>query len=219
MRITLKYTGLAGILAGIALACELSLFMVSGWTPEKFSDPSKALELLEHGGVYLQAAAGFGILGLALMCLFLIGLAEKLKDETPTLAGATLYFGLIGVAGHSLVPVGLWMGIPALLSASDSNAGMALEAWTAFRIVLDGAQGVGSVFMGLSMLATGWASAKWKVLPAYLGWLGIAAGAATLFIVLSNDTRFAGIVIFPSILLTIVFRIWAGNILRKTPNR
>src|SRR5690606_37004483 len=134
-----KHAGISGMLAGVALAAEFTFFMSSGWSPEKFSDPASAIELLESGGNHLAVAAAFGLAGLALTTMFIAGLAARFARTAPTLASATLFFGLIGIAGHSLVPMSLWIGVPAFLSLSSATA---MDAWTAFRIVLDGAHGI-----------------------------------------------------------------------------
>ncbi len=70
-----------------------------------------------------------------------------------------------------------------------------------------GTQGVGSLFMGLSMLATGWTVVRQNVLPTFLGWVGIVGGLATIFTLFAIATPFAslaGMAFFPALLLTIV---------------
>jgi hypothetical protein len=42
-----------------------------------------------------------------LVTIFTVGLATRLGSTAPTRAAATLYFGIIGIAGHGLVPLGL----------------------------------------------------------------------------------------------------------------
>jgi hypothetical protein len=208
-----KHAGIAGMLAGIALAVEFTFFMTSGWSPEKFAAPEAALNLLENGGNHLLIAAGFGFIGLALTAIFIAGLASRLAEDAPTLASATLYFGLIGIAGHSLVPFGLWIGIPALLAM---NVEIAVTGWTAFRLVLDSAHGIGGFFMGLSMFATGIAVIQGGMLPRLLGWVALFAGASTLLTLLAAHAAVAGMAFLPALILTMLFRVAAGNALRKS---
>src|SRR5262249_48388232 len=68
-----RSAGIAGVLAGIALAGEFTLFMISGFTPQTFSDAAHALPFLQDHGAYLRAAAVFGAVGVALTTLFLVG--------------------------------------------------------------------------------------------------------------------------------------------------
>jgi hypothetical protein len=208
-----KVAGAAGVLAGFALVGEFGFFMASGWSPEKFSDPAAALALLRDGGDALRVAGLLGMTGLALTALFVAGLAEKLRGPAPSRASATLYLGIVGITGHALVPLSLWLGVPAFLALDQSSA---LASWGAFAALLDGAQGVGNLFVGLSVIAAGSAILARDDLPSLLGWVALTAGLATTLTVLAADTvvaPLAGALFLPSLLLTVVFRIWAGGVL------
>ena len=61
------------------------------------------------------------------------------------------------------------------------------------------------LFLGLSLLAAGWAIVSTRALPVTVGWIALVAGAATLARTLGLDAAF-----FVSLLLAIVFRIWVG---------
>lgn len=123
-----RVTGLAGILAGIALAAELTFFMTCGWSPEKFTDPAAALALLRDGGMHLRVAGAFGAIGLVLTTALVAGLAVKLRAKTPTRAAATLYFGIIGITGHELVPLALWVGVPSFVALAGRDQQAALNS-------------------------------------------------------------------------------------------
>jgi hypothetical protein len=209
----LRIAGVAGILAGLGLALELGLFLSSGWTPGVFADPAAALAFLEVRGAQLRAAVFAGAINLAFTVLLVAGLAAKCRTAAPTSAAATLYFGLVGSTGHGLVPLGLWLGVPMFVGLAHRDPQVAAGAWGGFALFLEAAGGLGYLFLGLSMLAAGWAAVSAKALPALLGWVGLVAGAATVVNVLARATPLdglAGAAFLPALLLTIVFRVWSG---------
>ncbi|HEU5349810.1 MAG TPA: hypothetical protein VFU63_14465, partial [Ktedonobacterales bacterium] len=164
-----KSAGIAGILAGVALAGELTLFTMSGFAPDTFNDAAGALAFLRDHGAYLRAAVVFGAVGVALTILFLTGLAAHLRDKTPMRAAATLYFGLLGNVGDGLVALSFWLGLPAFVTLSARDQAAATNAWGAFKAITDGFGGFGSFLLGLSLLAAGLAIIARRALPRILG--------------------------------------------------
>src|SRR5215813_11163615 len=108
----LKIAGIAGILTALALMGEFLFFMVSGYNPQTFGNSGSALTFLRERGMYVQIAVLFGAAGVAFRMLYVAGLAARLQSKTPTRAAVTLYFGLIGSAGHGLVALSFYVGIP-----------------------------------------------------------------------------------------------------------
>jgi hypothetical protein len=209
----MRTAGVAGMVAGVLLVLETTSFLLSGWSPEKFSDPARAIELLREGGAQLRVAAMFGFAGLLATTFLVAGLASALRNQTPSLAVGTLYFGLIGIAGHSLVPLGLWVGVPAFLTLASRNTVLAQSAWAAFGPTSDTAHGVGTLFMGASMVLAGSAIIASRGARSLLGWVAVAAGALTLATLLTVGTSlaaFGGVLFMPALALTVVFRFWAG---------
>lgn len=215
-----KIAGWAGIVAGIGLATEGALWAVSGWTPDAFADPAAAMQFLAESGTILRWAVLAGFVNLVFFVVFVAGLASKLAAGAPTAATATLWFGMIGAATHVIVPFAHWYGVPAFLEAATRDPQAAQSAWTAFLTVgHEAAGGVGSLFMGMSMLTAGWAMIARRALPALLGWLGLLTGTLTVLTVFAPDTplsTLAGAVFMPSLLLAITFRIWAGIALTRS---
>jgi hypothetical protein len=208
-----RTAGVAGILAGVGLAVEGALWATSGWTAETFRDPATALAFLQDNGTHLRAAVFAGAVNLVLATVFIVGLAATLAPTAPTRAAATLYFGIIGIAAHSLVPLGLWLGVPTFVDLASSDPLAAAAAWSGYAAFQAGAGAVGALFLGLSTLAAGWAIVSHRGLPALLGGLGILAGAASAVTVLAAETPLAFLAAgayVPSLTLLIVFRIWAG---------
>ncbi|HEX6537022.1 MAG TPA: DUF4386 family protein [Gemmatimonadaceae bacterium] len=213
-----RAAGTAGMLAGAGLAIEFALFTASGWTPATFSQPERALAFLQTGGTLLRAAGLVGFLNLGLAVLWVVGLAAKLADGARTRATATLYFALVGMAGHALVPVGLWLTVPAFLRLAAHDQAVAAGGWSGFAALLSAAGGVGYLFDGFALLAAGWALLGRRRWPALLGWVGVVGGGASALTVLADETALdalAAACFLPALLLTITFRFWSGYLLRR----
>lgn len=213
-----RVAGLAGVVAGLGLLIEFAFFMASGWQPGTFADPSAALSFLDERGGYMRGAGLAGSLNLCFMMVFVVGLAARLRGA-PTAATVTLYLGVIGIAAHALVPLGLWLGAPTFGAMSTHGAETAEAAWAGFAAFMAVAGGVGYLFLGLSMMAAGYGGLATRALPSLLAWLTIIGGAASVVIIAAEGTPFSALVelaFLPSITLSIVFRIWAGAVLMKS---
>jgi hypothetical protein len=144
-----RAAGWCGILAGIGLTIEAFLWQASAWTPGSFANSTAALEFVSGSGTRLRWAAAFGFVNLGLLVLFTAGLAEKLSVRSPTMAAASLWFGMIGISLHLLVPLAHWYGVPEFTAASRENLGSAEGAWIAFNLVAhEAAGGGGKLFHG-----------------------------------------------------------------------
>ena len=128
-------------------------------------------------------------MSLGFATLFVAGLAARLQ-RAPTAATAPLYLGVVGIAVHALVPIGLWLGAPTFSAMAAHGAGVVQPAWAAFVAFMAVAGGVGYLFLGLSMVAAGFGGASTKALPPALAWLTMAGGAATVIIILAEATPF-----------------------------
>lgn len=215
-----RYAGVAGILAGVALIAEFGLFMASGFTPQTFADPNTALAFLAERGGYLRAATLVGVTGAALTTIFVVGLAARLRPVAPMRAAATLYFGVVGGGGHALVALTFWLGIPMLLNLSGRDPSLAAAAVGSLTLLTAGAEAFGNLFLALSMAASGWAIVASRSLPAAAGWVGIAAAVFTVVRIVGTDTPLGGVAFaafFPSLILAVVYRMWAGLALRSAP--
>jgi hypothetical protein len=170
------------------------------------------MQVLQQGGDLLRLAALFGFTGLAATVLLMAGLSSRLGSSSPTLASAVLYFSLVGATGHSLVPLSLWIGVPSFVAMSG-EASLVSGGWTGFNAILSGAQGIGSLFLGLAMLCAGIGFLRRRMRSPLAGWLGMLAGLLTLLTLLGIGTPLmgiAGILFMPALLLTILFRFVAG---------
>ncbi len=202
-----RAAGIAGILAGVALAGEFVFFGLSGFNQSTFNDPSTALPFLKDHGVYVRVAVLFGATGIVLTLVFLAGLAAVLREKAPTLSVGTLLFGIVGNVGDGLVALSFWLGIPAFLDLAARDQAAAHGGWGAFAAITSGFQGFGNLFLGMSLLTAGWAIVTRRPLPLALGVVGLVAGLAAVAGVVGIGTSIAFIA---SLALVIVFRIWAG---------
>lgn len=208
-----RVAGMAGIASGVGLAVEFGLFLASGWTPASFASAEAALALFASGGTQLRAAGAVGIANLALWLLLLGGLAGALKNGAPSCSAGALLFGVVGAAAHVLVPVGLWTGIPVFVAMAGRDLPSALGAWPAYAVVQAAATGAGYLFAGAALLviATGLLIAR--IRAPVLAWVAGLGGAAAVLSVLGTAPPLAAvaeIVFLPGLLLSVVFRIWAG---------
>jgi hypothetical protein len=142
-----------GILYGIGLTAEAALFMGSGWSVDAFSTLGGATAAMADGGHLLRWAVVFGVFNLALLTVFLAGLAEHLGAASQPLRSAILHVGLVGIAIHAIVPIGFYHAVPALPVLAEDSTGE--RVWAGWKFMLDAAQATGIFFMGLSMLAVG----------------------------------------------------------------
>ncbi len=205
-----RAVGIAGILAGVGLAFEFVFFSISGFGQATFNNPATAMTFLRDHGSFVRIAVLFGAFGIVVTLIFVAGLADKLKGRTPTLAAAILLFGIVGNVGDGLVALSFWTGIPTYVSLSADNLSAAESSWPAFATLSSGYQAFGNLFLGLSVLATGWAILSRRQLPLALGVIATLAGLAALISALASDGPLGFFGFATSILMVIIFRIWTG---------
>jgi len=214
-----RAAGIAGILAGVGLTGEFLFFSLSGFSQSSFSDPATAITFLRDHGVLVRTAVLFGASGIVVTLVFLAGLADRLKAQTPTLAAATLIFGIVGNVGDGLVALSFWTGIPAYLALAGHDLVSAQNSWSAFATVTSGYQAFGNLFLGLSALVAGLAIVIRRELPMVLGAIGVVVGVAAIASVLGVNTPISFFGFAIAILLVIVFRVWAGIELLRVGGR
>ncbi|MGH2400310.1 MAG: DUF4386 family protein, partial [bacterium] len=199
--------GMLGILAGISLAILFILFVTSGAEPDTFSDPAKAVPYITQNEGRLRTIAFFAGATVGLSVIFFAGLAGRLREGTPTRATGVLYFGILGLVGHGLSALILWLGAPALVDYAARDQVAVSHAWVAISALNGALDGFGNLFVGLSILLAGWAITTGRGLSSALGWYGVVAGALTALATAApgNQLLFAGSVVLPAVWL-----IWAG---------
>jgi len=211
--------GWCGILSGIGLTAEAALFMGSGWTVDAFATLDGAAAAMADGGHLLRWAVVFGVFNLALLTVFLAGLAAHLGAASQSLRSAILHVGLVGIAIHAIVPIGFYQAVPMLQLLAEDPAGEAV--WAGWKFLLDTTQGAGLFFMGLSMLAAGIGWMNRRTRSPFLAALAILAGGAGVAAVLGQATSLnpiIGLLGMAGLLLSILFRVLGGlHLLRSHP--
>jgi len=200
-----------GILSGIGLTAEAALFMGSGWSADAFATLDGAAGAMAEGGHLLRWAVVFGVFNLALLTVFLAGLAEHLGSTSRSLRSAILHVGLVGIAIHAIVPIGFYYAVPALPALAEDPAGEAV--WAGWKFMLDVTQGTGIFFMGLSTLAAGIGWMNRDTRSPFLAALALLAGGAGVAAVLGHATPLdpiVGLVGMAGLLLSILFRVLGG---------
>jgi len=203
--------GTMGIVAGIALLILTFLFFTSGATPATFNDPGNALSFMRENAGRLRLIAYLAIITVATAAVFVAGLASALQGRTPTRATATLYFGLGGLAGHTLGAFTILVAYPWLVATAARDQVSASHAYVALNGLTMAADGIGNFFIGLSTLLAGWAITATPGFGMALGWFGVVAGVVTGLAGLAPQVS---ALYLGSFILPIVWLIWAGYALR-----
>ncbi len=208
-----RYAGFAGVATGVALLLEFAFFVASGFSPSAVADPAQAIPLIQRMEVLLRVAAFCGFTGAIASVLFIAGLAANLQAKAPSRAAAVLYFGVLGSIGHDLVALTYYLGFPALVALAATSLAEATSSWGGVLAITDGFQGLGNLLLGLMLLLAGSAIVAKGELPKGLGWVGLVGGIAAILTVVTVSTPLSGLsyaAYIPSIVLAIVFDIWAG---------
>ena len=204
--------GTMGIIAGVALLILTILFFTSGATMQTFADPASGLSFLRDNALRLEVIGCLALITVATATIFVAGFAAALHERTPTRATATLYFGLVGLAGHALGAFLTLTAFPWLVTTAARDQVSAAHAFVAVNGVLASADGIGNFFVGLSTLLAGWAATTVPAFGPALGWYGVVAGVVTALAGLAGQVT---ILYMGSFLLPLIWLIWAGNALRR----
>jgi hypothetical protein len=201
-----------GIVAGVALFVLTILFFTSGATNTTFNDPASALSFMRDNAARLRMIGYLAIITVATAAVFIAGFASALQAKTPTRATATLYFGLGGLAGHTLGAFVVLTAFPWLVATASKDQVSANHAYVAVNGLIMAADGIGNLFTGLSTLFAGWAATVTPGLGAALGWYGVVAGVITGLAGLAPQVT---AIYMGSFFLPIVWLVWAGYALRR----
>lgn len=87
------------------------------------------------------------------------------------------------------------------------------HAWVAVHALNDAFFGFGSLFVGLSVLLAGWAITATGGMSSGLGWYGVVTGAVG---VLNAVAPAVTVLFLGSIVLPVIWLLWAGNTLRTS---
>jgi hypothetical protein len=204
--------GMAGIIAGIALAVGYALFMSSGLTPQVAMDPTAALPIVsQQGARWTLMSLGFALASILGVLVF-AALAARFREKAPTRARAVLYIGLIGLTGYALATFAFWHGATGLAQYAAKDKTAAEHAWVALSAIGAAFDSVGSAGTGAAILLAGWAMIETGMLGAALGWVGVVAGALGLLSALGVQHP---VVFLGGVVLMVIWLVWTGAMLRK----
>ena len=204
--------GTMGIVAGIALLIVTFLFFTSGATPATFNNPANALSFMRENGARLRVIGYVAVITLSTAALFVAGLASALHQRTPTRATGALYFGLAGLAGHTVGAFSVLAAYPWLVATAATDQVSAAHAYVAVNGFTMATDSIGNFFGGLSTLLAGWAITATPGFGAGLGWFGVVAGVVTGLAGLAPQVS---ALYLGSFILPIVWLVWAGYTLRR----
>lgn len=207
-----RTAGTAGIVSAVGLVAVLALILSSGLTPEVLSDPAKALPYITQNPARWSAPSIIGAIVAGVAVLFVAGLANRLRERTPTRATAVLYLGLLGIAGHGFESIIRWVPSLQVAAYAGKDQVAAAHAWVALSAIQTGLGGIGNAFFGAAALVAGWAIISGRALPSTVGWVGVVAGLVDILAVFAP----ASPLFLLTIVLDLVWLAWTGNALRRT---
>jgi hypothetical protein len=199
----LRAAGIAGVLAGVGLLGEFIFFGATGMGATTLDEASTAIPFLREQGATLRMAVLVGAANNLLVVLLYWGIAQRIRGLAPTLAAATLLFGVVAVMADGLIALSYWRA-PAFVSLAAGDPAVVNPAWQAYQGIVSAARDVANVFVGSALVAAGIA-AWWGAMSKPLGALALVTG----IVALAGPLGF-GFAYLISLVLAIVFRLWAG---------
>jgi hypothetical protein len=208
--IDLRVAGIAGLLAGLGLLAEFVLFGISGLGATTLDETSTAIPFLQQQGDVLRAAVLAGAANNILVVLLYWGLAQRIRLQAPTLAAAALLWGMVAVVADGLVALSYWRA-PTFVAFAGGDPAVVAPAWRAFQATVSAERDVANVFVGFALIAIAIAALWRRSVSRPLGAVALLTGAGAIAGPLG-----VGAAYLISLLLAIVFRLWAGIELFRT---
>jgi hypothetical protein len=211
-----KAGGFAALYLAAAFVVAMPYFLAFVKYPSVV-DPAEKVALLarHHGSMQVMYLVTYVFFGLVLAGLAL-SLYARLKDAAPLLAQAATAAGLMWAV--VLVASGMIFnaGAAAVVGLHGAHPAQAVAAWQAIEPVAQGLGGSGGELLGgLWVLLVSAAALRTGRLPRALSWLGAVTGAAG---VLSVVPVLRGLA-YGFGLLEIVWFVWLGVVMLRTPSR
>ena len=211
-----KVGGLAALYLALAYVVAMPYFLVFVKYPSVV-DPVEKVALLvgNHDSmrvIYLITYVIFGIV----LAVVALALYARLKDGAPTLAQAATAVGFIWA--FVLVASGMIFnaGMAAVVGLDGTSPVQAVAAWQAIEPVAQGLGGSGGELLGgLWVLLVSVAALRTRGLPTVLNWLGVVIGTAGVLSVVPALKDLA----YGFGLLQIVWFVWLGIVMLRTPSR
>lgn len=215
MRGVARAAGSAGIAAAVLFLILLGTTF--SYDPAAYSDPAKALAFAQEAKILRTVVGLSGVLSGIVLVIFFAGLGDRLAASAPVRAVVTRYFGILGGAALALGSLVDWAGISFLASFNDQVA--AQHAWVALFALDAGIYGLTGAFMGLAVLAAGWAIVGTRVLSPTAGWLGILGAViivvGTVLAAILPTAEWVFVFYIAAGVLLLIWFGWTGMALRR----
>lgn len=206
--------GSAGILAGLAAAWFFAGLVViypsAGLNPIDQFNPDKALPFVAaNQGIFWLVNILGALLAPLLAVGLLLGLTDRLRDIAPARSRLALWLGTIGVTGLAAAAMVTQFGLGSLGALYTTDRVAATHAFYAVSGIADGLSNLGEVSAGAAAVLYGWAMLEARRYRA-VGYLSFLTGVA---LVLAGLVFHAALIV-TAFVLTIIWLIWAGAVLR-----
>jgi hypothetical protein len=148
-----------------------------------------------------------------LLAVLVVGIYQRLRDQSPALIQVATLFGVVWVG--LVVASGMIsnIGLAYVLSPAFESPEKAMETWGIINVIVESLGGGNELIGGLWVLLLSVAAIKAKEFPLPLNYLGIVVGAAGISTVYPAEvlTEIFGVT-------QIVWFIWLGVVLLRVPN-
>jgi hypothetical protein len=178
---TRRASGFAAIYLAVALIAAMLYFLV-GTNMPSVTDPAEQVQLLiDHQLglhlMYLVAYVAFGIV----LAVLVLGLYDRLAGFAPATARVASAVGLIWAGVLVASGMVFIVGMNSVIDLHTTDPAGAVVAWQAIYPVTLGLGGAGGeVLGGTWLLLVSLVALRGHVLPTWLTWVGLVAGAAGL---------------------------------------
>jgi hypothetical protein len=205
--------------AGIAIAILFAILLgtTASYDPAAYSDPVRALAFAQQAGTLRTITGIAGVLAGIALVVFFAGLGDRLSTGAPVRALLAKYPGVIAGAALAFGSLVDWIGINSLASFKDQTA--AQHAWVALFALDAGIYGLTGAFMGLAVLAAGWAIVGTRVLSPTAGWLGILGAViivvGTVLAAILPTAEWVFVFYIAAGVLLLIWFGWTGMALRR----
>jgi hypothetical protein len=199
-----------------AIAGAITLFVATLLHPMAADPNDAAAAFAEYAAAPIWVASHLGqFVGVALLCAALVALASTMEPGRPSVWGR---LGLVGTAAslaaaaalQAVDGVALKFMVDRWARAAGDDRTRAFEGAFAVRQIEVGLASVLSLLFGLTIVVVGVAMLSGRRFPHWLGWLGLAGGAATVAAGIAQAyTGFSALAMMISMPASIVLLLWA----------
>ena len=180
------------------------------------ADPVEKVALMadNQAFLYIMHLIVYVVWGIFMVVLAL-ALYERLKAGSPAIVQTATVFGIIW--GCVIIVSGMIhnVGMENVVDLYGKDPAQAGTVWLAIDSVFEGLGGSNEAIGGIWILLLSWAALRTRELPKVLNYLGVVIGVAGI---ISIVPALAELFIYIFALGQIVWFVWLGIVLRRSPN-